>query len=447
MNLFDQLEVHPDLPLITVGQRTWSRGEFLDQCRQASRRVAAQTGIDRDQFAILLSEDPIELYAYLLALLAEGCRICLPTRESLAGPEGYFQFTAQTIRPGQAGLTVSDCGGRRPGEAAAGNLVVFSSGSTGRPKGIIHDWEDFLANAEAVVQAIGEDRPCNVTYLKPYLVSAISHFLVHARLEGHLVFQPFDALGDLPALAAAWPGLGVVGSPFQVTSAVNLLPAGHQPRWFFTSGDVVSRNAVISVLERFPSAAFHVVYGLAELAGRFFINTNHRGGANLPDALGAPIPGAVASVRDGHMMVEADYLFQGYLIDDRFVPAQHPHDSGDVVEQVDEHYFFVGRSNAEVKVLGNKVNLTHLETKAKNALGTDELAVIAIPDPRFGNLLALVLKGEPGPRAALQERLRQGLAPAEMPHKYLTVDQFPLTTSMKVDRRALAGAWDRLKVL
>jgi acyl-CoA synthetase (AMP-forming)/AMP-acid ligase II len=278
----------------------------------------------------------------------------------------------------------------------------------------------------------------NLTFLKPYLVSAISHFLVHLQLNGHLIFEDFENVSRVSLLAKEYNELGIVGSPLQVNSAMSFLPDNHNPKIFFTSGDVVSKDAITRILTTFPNSIFYSVYGLAELAGRFFVNKITSQGKTPWDALGREIKGTRSSVKDGHIMVDSHFLFYGYVIGDKFIKVNRPYDSGDVAKEVDGELYFIGRSNYEIKVLGNKMNLTYLETKIKNVLGSDELAVIALPDPRFGNLIALVLKDWHGDRGALQEALRKALNPKEMPHKFFTTDQFPMTSTMKLDRKMLA---------
>jgi acyl-coenzyme A synthetase/AMP-(fatty) acid ligase len=438
MKILDQLENLPQLPLISIGEKTWTRGQFLKAFHNAQANVSRSSGIDKAHFVVLQSQDPVELYSYLFALLDAGFRVALPTTDLFSGKEDFLSFTTQNITPSIKGIRHTDNPGFSQVELPESNIIAFSSGSTGIPKGILHDFENFNLNADSVSEIIADEGLVNVTFLKPYLVSAISHFLVHLQLTGHLIFEDFDNVSRICSLAEKYNKLGIVGSPLQINSAANFLPATHNPRMFFSSGDVVSKDAIARILKSYPSCIFYSVYGLAELGGRFFINKITSQSKTPWDALGRAIIGTSPSIKGGHIMVDSDFLFNGYVIGDRFIKANRPHDSGDVAKEVDGELYFIGRSNYEVKVLGNKINLTYLETQIKNILGSDELAVIALPDPRFGNLIALVLKDWSGERGALQESLRKALNPKEMPHKYLIIDQFPMTSTMKLDRKSLA---------
>ena len=445
----DALFCHADpaIPLISSGGRQWSQADFLREMEAAASVVAAKAGeLDGENFILLNERHPVRLYSFLLALIRAGYRVLVPNRDFFAGSGAPISFASQIVTPGNDSLRVDPNTHFLATDIPSGNVIVFSSGSTGTPKGVVHDFDHFLVNARSVLKTIRLKGHVNLTWLSPYLVSAISHFLCHWMSDSHLIYDDFENLSRLPETAALHPGLGVMGSPIHITNAVHVLPEGCRPGVFFSSGDAISRHAVASLLAKFPATTFYVVYGLAEVAGRFFINPVDAG-TDYQGDLGAAIEGYRPTVDGGRMLVESEHLFHGYVVNGEFRPSAEVHDSGDVVSVRDGRTYMVGRSNDEVKVLGNKLNLKFVETRTKEALGTDDLVIVVSANEKLGNLLALVLLRPEHSRLEIMTRLRAGLDRHELPHLYYAINEFPFTQTMKIDRKRIAANLNGLKQL
>jgi acyl-coenzyme A synthetase/AMP-(fatty) acid ligase len=100
----------------------------------------------------------------------------------------------------------------------------------------------------------------------------------------------------------------------------------------------------------------------------------------------------------------------------------------------------LGRRDFQVKVLGHRVDTGEVETALLGIPGVTQAVVVGREDrPGEPRLVAYLVSGH-APSPAARE-LRQALAvrlPAHMiPSVFMTVDAMPLTTSGKVDRRAL----------
>ena len=202
-------------------------------------------------------------------------------------------------------------------------------------------------------------------------------------------------------------------------------------------------------MNTFPGAVIYNVYGLAELAGRFFINRlDSATPAGRYETIGSPIDGTRYRLDDDQLYVSADFLFKGYIRGQQFEPAGEWHPSQDLARQSDHGLYLIGRADDEIKVLGNKVSLKHIENRIKRVLDRDVAVALASAHPVFGNILSLVLDDSQGlTRTDLIRQLRTRLEPYEIPHQYFTMDEIPFTQSMKIDRAAIADQLNSLKAI
>jgi acyl-CoA synthetase (AMP-forming)/AMP-acid ligase II len=194
-------------------------------------------------------------------------------------------------------------------------------------------------------------------------------------------------------------------------------------------------------MNHLPNIIYYNVYGLAELAGRFFINKID---SNTPissyESTGYNINGTHYSIHDSQLHVKSDFLFLGYIRNNSFEPSMESHPTGDLAYYKGENLFLYGRANDEIKVLGNKVALKHVENKIKNILNQDTAILISVPHPTFGNVLALLLKSEKAlQRQVLIRKLRTDLSLHEIPHQFYYIDDIPFTQSLKIDRNKILG--------
>jgi fatty-acyl-CoA synthase len=72
------------------------------------------------------------------------------------------------------------------------------------------------------------------------------------------------------------------------------------------------------------------------------------------------------------------------------------------------------------------------------------VAVVGLPDDKWGEVVAAFLRPKPGQRIdkdALIEYMRQHLSPHKTPRHWFVLDAFPLTGSGKIQKFKLRESW------
>ncbi|GAA3432638.1 AMP-binding protein [Kutzneria kofuensis] len=165
--------------------------------------------------------------------------------------------------------------------------------------------------------------------------------------------------------------------------------------------------------------------------------------------IGTPIDGFTALVRDpetgdladsgvGELVIVGDGVALGYVGGDpdeqrRFseVEGRRAYRTGDRVALDRAGLTYMGRVDEQIKRLGHRVNLAHVES----ALAVHLCVPVAMV--QLGDELVLATTTARGGVDAVMARLRQLLPAWEVPDRVAVVPDFPLATSGKLDKGAL----------
>jgi len=137
------------------------------------------------------------------------------------------------------------------------------------------------------------------------------------------------------------------------------------------------------------------------------------------------------------------------FIEDQCVPGGRRYRTGDLARwRSDGNLEFLGRIDDEVKVRGNRVSLGEVQAAMESCPGVRSAVVIAEPSDTHGTHLIGYLVGEFVSLVQLGDHLAQRLPTYMIPTNFVQLNALPLTTSGKVNRRALPrpGAPDRSAV-
>jgi acyl-CoA synthetase (AMP-forming)/AMP-acid ligase II len=174
-----------------------------------------------------------------------------------------------------------------------------------------------------------------------------------------------------------------------------------------TSG--VSPELVARIKERLPGTTTTILYGSTE-AGRMAALQDWDL-ARKPGSVGVPaFPGALWTDDDGEVWVRSDALMSGYLgRPDETAAAlvDGCYRSGDVGHIDDEGYLYLtGRRSELIRTGGESVAPQEVEAALRDLPGVRDVAVVGLPDERWGEIVCAVFVMDPGAGVPTVEAVR-----------------------------------------
>jgi len=495
--------VQPDAEALTYGEVRWTWAQWHDRIRRVAGGLAALGVGPGGRVAFLDKNNPacleVSLGAGLLGAASAviNWRLAAGELDYVINDSGASVLFAgaellpavQAIRDRLPRVTeVIVVGG--PGDAyeaflaAAGPadrsrgvtgedlwLVMYSSGTTGRPKGVMLSHRNIVAHTKNTAQ-LGPLGPGdrNLVAMPLFHVGGTCYALfgVYAGVPSTLAREP-DPASLLAAFAAG------ATHAFLVPAVITALLAGGEQavaalsglKYLLYGAAPMPLPVLRRALAAWPALNFVQVYGQTELAGVISALSPqaHRAAARedrLASA-GTLLPGAQARVVDpatgqdvpagqpGEFWFRSEQRMMGYL--------NRPEDtaeaitgegwlrSGDIGHIDDGGYLFVSDRVKDMIITGGEnVYSPEVEQAVAEHPAVAEVAVIGVPDDRWGEAVKAMVVLLPGRQATEQEIIefaRERLAHYKCPRTVDIIDALPRTPSGKVLKRTLrAPYWD-----
>jgi benzoate-CoA ligase family protein len=332
-------------------------------------------------------------------------------------------------------------------------LIAFTSGTTGRPKGCMHFHRDVLAIADTFSSRILRPHQDSLFVASPPMAFTYG-------LGGMVVF-PLRCGGASLLLEKTAPPLLAEAIERHGATAVFTAPTAYRAMLRLPDIRLSSLEQCVSAGEHLPSAtweAWREATGQRIIDGigatemlHIFISAS--GDDIRPGSTGRPVPGFQARVVDDGGDPAADGVVgrlqvQGpvgcrYLCDDR--QLQYVHDGWNVtgdsfIRDPQGYFWYQARSDDMIISSGYNIAGPEVEGALLRHPDVAEAAVVGVPDESRGALVkAYVVLAEgigvgDDSTRALQDFVKQQIAPYKYPRVIEFVDALPRTSSGKVQR-------------
>ncbi|WP_100454390.1 non-ribosomal peptide synthetase [Mycobacteroides abscessus] len=456
--------------------------ELLQQrSNRFARWLVAQGAGTEDVIALQMSTS-VEFIVAMLGVLKSGAAYmpidpALPEERIeylIADAKPRIVMRPQEFRVAEAAATglvdapITDADRLRP--LLPDNLayVIYTSGSTGRPKGVA---VAHAAIAEHVVSFTAEwsmtadDRMLQSTSVS--FDASLADILCPLSLGAQLVIpksNPFSDIGYVADLVRRH-GVTVLHMVPSLLGSVLLLPEARELRGLrhVPVGGEALPGEVADKFATMFDAELRNHYGPTEavVCSTYMSVRGPQGNSIVP--IGRPNQNVYAYVLDqalklvpagvvGELYLGGAQLARGYrarpvltaerFVADPFGSGGRLYRTGDLVRRnARGELEFVGRADEQVKVRGYRIELGEIEAVIGADPRVGHCVATVVDDPQVGPLLAAYVVPAGGTREIdldeLRARAREALPAYMVPTAFAVIPEIPLTTSGKLDKRAL----------
>ena len=349
-------------------------------------------------------------------------------------------------------------------------LLMYTSGSTGMPKGILHGHRVLAAYRPSINLFFNLSlRDDDAVFWSPSdwaWVGGLLDMLFPAWLAGRPVVTSearFKADWAFDFMARH-----KVTHTFLAPSAIRRLAQTADPhqahdlsmRVICTGGEALAAE-ILEWAENSLRVVCNEFYGLTEV--NHLIGNCARIYPRRAGSMGLAYPGhkvllvdqdgqAVAPGEIGEIVTtdDAPTRYLGYLNNPekeaelRLGPYMRTHDLA--VRDDDGYFWYKGRSDDLIKSSGFRIGPAEIEECLIAHPAVAEAAVIGKPDKERGAIVKAFIRlakdyaAQPGLEKELTEHVRNRLAPYKAPREIAFVDSFEMTSSGKINRKALRAA-------
>lgn len=494
----DQASATPDAVALRQDGNEITYARLWSDATRLADELAARGVRPGDRVAVWLHRRPSTVTA-LLAVLAAGAAfvpvdatypeervryLLSDSRPALVITEGSVQSFGDLGVPtllldGLTGTSATD-GARRPERvpADAPAYLIYTSGTTGRPKGVVVSHASVVNNIgwrQANWQLTGTDRVLH-NHSFCFDPSVWATFWPLAT-GASVVLATEEQMKDPGALISTLRDhqVSVMGG---VPSLLSLLldhdGAGTCTRMrLVLSGGEPLTDTLLERIESTWSAEVANLYGPTEATIDATGHRVPRGDRTVPVPIGRPVHNSGVHIVDpalrpvpdgvpGEIVVTGAGVALGYhdrpaLTAARFLPnpfgdaGTSLYRTGDMGRRLpDGSIQFFGRVDDQVKIRGHRIELSEVESVLKAVPGVHDAAVVALDagteNARLAAALVLPADGEAADRTSVEEvraALTGELPGYLVPDRFTVLDELPLTSNGKTDRRAVAELLDR----
>jgi long-chain acyl-CoA synthetase len=353
------------------------------------------------------------------------------------------------------------------GEETDPAVLVYTGGTTGMPKGVLHDQRAMILSAYHVMMAIPQG-PDTVTLVQTpmFHATAIPSAVRGPARGAHLVILPmFEPKAVMEAIEAYRPttttmvptmiGLTMAHPDFRPERLAGLRELAY-------AGSPMPKALLETLLSLYPDMDIWQAYGMTEAFGVVTLlgPEEHRRGGRYLQSVGLPVMGVELSVQDpsgrpvptgetGEICVRGANFMVGYWRQPEATAVAfrdgwyHTGDAGYL--DADGYLFLMDRVKDMVVTGGENVYSVEVENALAGHPAVQQVAVIGIPDDRWGEAVHAVVvlrAGQVVGEEELKAHARQSIAGYKAPKTIeFRSEPLPLSGAMKVLKRELRAPY------
>ncbi len=343
-------------------------------------------------------------------------------------------------------------------------MIAYTTGSTGLPKGAIYPHESFLQSILYIAMCEGIDASSRWLHAMPAAGIPIMHMmrnLYHAAAS--VIVGPWDADRAL-LLMQRERTTNTVLVPTMLNSLLESNQVEHTDvsamRLFGYGASPLPPATIRRAMEVFRRP-FLQMFGTTELMGMSMIlfPSDHELGvtsrAEILASAGKPLPFVDIRIVDddsrdvaiggiGELIVRSDVAFSGYWNapdKDRETIRDGWIYTGDMASLDDDGYVYLrDRAKFRIKTGGYNVFPTEVENVLSEHPAVNEVAVVGLPDPRWGeriHAVVSILAGQAATEDELRAFCRDKIASFKLPKSIEIWPELPKGPTGKIQKRSI----------
>jgi malonyl-CoA/methylmalonyl-CoA synthetase len=340
-------------------------------------------------------------------------------------------------------------------DPSRGAQIIYTSGTTGKPKGVIATHSSIKAQVDSLCEAwewsendhILEILPLHHVHGNINIVSCALYsgakITFHPKFEAQSVWKEFIS-NDL----TIFMGVPTVYSKLiahwkQIKEKEQALASEAAKKFrLMVSGSMALPEFTLNEWRNISNHTLLERYGMTECG---MILSNPLKGERKPSFVGKPLPGVEAKIVDSELRVKSKGMFKEYFMKPEATKETFDEEgwfkTGDIVSQDESgDYKILGRASVDIiKSGGFKMSALDIENDLLAHPDIDEVAVLGIPDPDYGQIIGVIFKAKQKlTLQGLQNWSRERMATYKIPRVIIQVDEIPRNQMGKVNKKDLA---------
>jgi len=345
-------------------------------------------------------------------------------------------------------------------------MIQYTSGTTGFPKGALLHHRGLANNGAHTAERMGVvDGAVWVTTMPLFhtggcvccVLGAVSKRCTQVLVEA---FEP----GLVLELFDAYRGNAMIGVPTMLVAMMehpSFAATDLSSTQAICSGGSTVPAALVRQFEQRLGAPFTIVFGQTECSPVATMTRPDDSVADKSGTIGTPLPHVEVKIVDPDTGATlpvgqvGEFCTRGYLVMHGYfenpeataaaIDAEGWLHTGDLCAMDERGYCTVeGRLKDMIIRGGENIYPRELEELLFRHPSVGEVAVVGLPDAKWGEQVAAFLRPKPGQRIDKDELsgyMREHLAPHKTPRHWFVLDAFPLTGSGKIQKFKLRERW------